>query len=162
MSGQPKIRDYAQIIQKPPRVSVTGRQGWLRDLDAVVVGGGLVGMSAALRLRQRHPDWRMLISRPGHRGGRDHEKCGLACFGSPSELLEDWQQLGAEATVALVKMRWDGLQALRQTWGDHALGYRDCGAVEAFSDPAPRPPRCTPKTQRSPSRRWAPNRSPPM
>ena len=93
-------------------------------------------MSAALRLRQRHPDWRMLIVDRATVGGATTRNAGFACFGSPSELLEDWQQLGAEATVALVKMRWDGLQALRQTWGDHALGYRDCGAVEAFSDPA--------------------------
>lgn len=137
MSGQPKNKGLRpNHPEAPSGFSYWETKGWLRDLDAVVVGGGLVGMSAALRLRQRHPDWRMLIVDRATVGGATTRNAGFACFGSPSELLEDWQQLGAEATVALVKMRWDGLQALRQTWGDHALGYRDCGAVEAFSDPA--------------------------
>ena len=93
-------------------------------------------MSAALRLRQRHPNWHILIVDRATVGGATTRNAGFACFGSPSELLEDWQQLGAEAMAALVKMRWDGLKALRETWGDLALGYRDCGAVEAFTDPA--------------------------
>ena len=111
-------------------------KGWLQDLDAVVVGGGLVGMSAALRLRERHSDWRILIVDRATVGGATTRNAGFACFGSPSELLEDWHQLGAEDAVALVHMRWEGLQALRQAWGDEALGYRECGAVEAFCDPA--------------------------
>ena len=49
--------------------------------------------------------------------------------------MEDWNMLGREATVRLVRMRWEGLRALRSRWGDSALGYRPCGAVEAFVDP---------------------------
>lgn len=32
-------------------------------------------------------------------------------------------------------MRWDGLTELRRQWGDDALGYRDCGSLEAFTNP---------------------------
>lgn len=135
MSGQPKNKGLSPNQQGlPSGFSYWETKGWLQDLDAVVVGGGLVGMSAALRLRQRHPHWRILIVDRNTLGGATTRNAGFACFGSPSELLDDWTQLGPEETVNLVKMRWDGLTALRQTWGDAALGYRACGAMEAFTD----------------------------
>ena len=63
----------------------------------------LWGMNAALRLRQRQPQWKVLVVDRASLGGATTRNAGFACFGSPSELLEDWQTLGPEATVALVR-----------------------------------------------------------
>lgn len=109
-------------------------KGWLQGLDAVVLGSGLVGSSAALRLRERFPSWRIAVLDRSRFGGASTRNAGFACFGSPSELLDDWRNLGPQATVDLVRMRWEGLRSLRQRWGDEALGYRACGAREAFTD----------------------------
>ena len=106
-------------------------------LDALVVGGGIVGMNAALALASRKPEWRIaVVDALPLGGGGSTRNAGFTCFGSPSELLDDWRALGPEATVDLVRMRWEGLQALRAMWGDKALGHRACGAVEAFTDEA--------------------------
>ena len=135
MSGQPKNTGFMPKHQdEAAGFSYWETKGWLQDLDAVVVGGGIVGMSAALHLRVNHPDWHILILDCTTLGGATTRNAGFACFGSPSELLEDWKQLGAESTVDLVKMRWEGLRELRQTWGDDAIGYQACGAIEAFTD----------------------------
>ena len=108
-----------------------------KPLDALVVGAGIVGMNAALELAARQPDWRSAVGDASPLGGGGSTRnAGFTCFGSPSELLDDWHQIGPKATVDLVRMRWKGLQALRQMWGDDALGHRACGAVEAFTDSA--------------------------
>jgi len=104
-------------------------------LDALVVGAGIVGMNAALELRSRKPKWRIaLVDALPLGGGGSTRNAGFTCFGSPSELLDDWREIGPRATVDLVRMRWEGLQTLRHIWGDKALGHRACGAVEAFTD----------------------------
>ena len=94
-------------------------------------------MNAALALASRKPEWRIaVVDALPLGGGGSTRNAGFTCFGSPSELLDDWRALGPEATVDLVRMRWEGLQALRAMWGDKALGHRACGAVEAFTDEA--------------------------
>ena len=136
MAGKPKNTSFPPKRGQPPAgFSFWEIKGWLAGLDAVVLGAGLVGVNAALRLRECHPDWRIVVLDRSSLGGASKRNAGFGCFGSPSELLDDWQTLGSEATVNLVQMRWDGLLALRSKWGDAALGYRPCGAVEAFTDP---------------------------
>jgi glycine/D-amino acid oxidase-like deaminating enzyme len=135
MAGKPKNTGFPPKRGQPPSgFSFWEIKGWLTGLDAVVLGAGLVGINAALRLKERHPSWRIVVLDRSTFGGASKRNAGFACFGSPSELLDDWKTLGAEATIDLVRMRWDGLLALRTAWGDRALGYRPCGAVEAFTD----------------------------
>ena len=89
MSGQPKNKGLRpNHPEAPSGFSYWETKGWLQDLDAVVVGGELVGMSA-VHLRQRHPDWRMLIVDRATVGGATTRNAGFACFGSPSGLLQD-------------------------------------------------------------------------
>ena len=117
----------SQMLQASPQA----------PLDALVVGGGIVGMNAALTLASRKPEWRIaVVDALPLGGGGSTRNAGFTCFGSPSELIDDWRALGPEATVDLVRKRWEGLQALRTMWGDKALGHRACGAVEAFTDEA--------------------------
>jgi len=110
-------------------------KGWFASLDAVIVGAGIVGISAALRLKERHPKWNVVVVDKSSLGGATSRNAGFACFGSPSELLEDWASIGAEETIRLVQMRWEGLKLLRTSWGDESLNYQACGSVEAFTDP---------------------------
>jgi gamma-glutamylputrescine oxidase len=136
MAGQPKNTGFPLKREVPAAgFSFWETRGWLDDLDAVVVGGGLVGMSAALRLRVKRPSWRIAVLDRASLGGATTRNAGFACFGSPSELLEDWRVMGPQATAELVKMRWQGLRLLRETWGDEALGYRPSGSMEAFTNP---------------------------
>ena len=66
------------------------------------------------------------------RGGGSSRNAGFSCFGSATELRHDRHTLGDEAALELVRKRWQGLQRLRSTFGDAALGHRVCGSVELF------------------------------
>lgn len=108
---------------------------WLEDIDMLVVGAGIVGLSAAFHAREKHPDWRIVVVDADPLGGGGSSRnAGFSCFGSPSELQHDRQTLGDEAALKLVHRRWQGLKRLRSTFGDAALGHRRCGSIELFHD----------------------------
>ena len=102
--------------------------------DVTVVGAGLVGATAALRLRELHPTARIvLLERDYLPAGASTRNAGFACFGAPGELLDDLHTIGPEATARLVQLRLDGLRRLRTRIGDAALHYRATTAHELLS-----------------------------
>ena len=110
------------------------RKGWLEERDIVIIGAGFVGLSAAIECRKLNPSARITILESNAlNGGGSTRNAGLACFGSPSELLEDWRALGRAETVALVQRRFSGLKWLVEEFGEKAIGYENCGSVEVFS-----------------------------
>lgn len=99
----------------------------------MVVGGGLVGLSAALRVQKLHPQWKItVIDRHPFGGGGSTRNAGFACFGSATELREDRLNLGDDVALELVRKRLTGLQLLREQLGDSNIGYRESGSVELF------------------------------
>lgn len=106
---------------------------WLEDVDLMVVGAGIVGLSAALHARSLHPNWRIVVVDADPLGGGGSSRnAGFSCFGSATELRHDRHTLGDEAALELVRKRRKGLQRLRSTFGDSALGHRVCGSIELF------------------------------
>ncbi|MDA0728657.1 MAG: FAD-dependent oxidoreductase [Bacteroidetes bacterium] len=136
MASSPKNKDFRSNSLDPGLgFSWWELRGWLGELDALVVGGGLVGMTAALHMKTQRPKGRIvIIDRQPLGGGGSTRNAGFACFGSPSELAEDILTLGEARTAELVAMRWRGLQELRHSWGDEALGYQASGSVELFTN----------------------------
>jgi hypothetical protein len=111
---------------------------WEQDVfpaafDLAVVGGGLVGVSAALSALERRPDLRVaVLERGAFPLGASSRNAGFACLGSMTELLADIEHLGEEATWHLVTRRWEGLQHLRRRLGDEALELNFHGGYELF------------------------------
>lgn len=106
---------------------------WLEGIDLLVVGAGIVGLSAALHARETHPNWRItVIEADPLGGGGSSRNAGFSCFGSATELAHDREALGDDAALALVQNRWKGLKQLRMEFGDAALGHVECGSVELF------------------------------
>jgi gamma-glutamylputrescine oxidase len=106
-------------------------QNW----DYIVVGGGIVGLSTAISLREKAPDADILLLERGLLpSGASTKNAGFACFGSLTELVEDIKVLGEEGCLALVKRRWAGLQKLRQRVGDAGLGFQQNGGYELVSE----------------------------
>ena len=103
----------------------------LSQYDLVVIGGGIVGNFAALEYAKSHPNAKIAILERGFfPEGASTKNAGFACFGSIAELEHDLETLGAKQTVALVMQRFDGLQKLRSTLGDEAIGYEEVGGFE--------------------------------
>ncbi|WP_299216050.1 FAD-dependent oxidoreductase [uncultured Dokdonia sp.] len=110
-------------------------QTWLSAIDYTIVGSGIVGLNAALRLREKFPKARILILEKGMLPqGASTKNAGFACFGSLSEILDDLTSHSEEEVVALIKQRINGLKLLRETLGDGTLDYQELGGYELFTD----------------------------
>ncbi len=107
-------------------------QAFFGPADVAIIGAGLVGLTAALYLRERRPNWRIVVLERGALpAGASTKNAGFACFGSVSELMEQEQRGDLQAVVAA---RWQGLRRLRELLGDEALDYRPVGGYELFRD----------------------------
>lgn len=107
---------------------------FFKRLDAVVLGSGIVGLSAAVRLKELAPSLHVAVWERGPLPiGASTRNAGFACFGSMTELLDDLQHQPEDAVWRLVEKRWQGLQRLRSRLGDAALGYEALGGYEVFT-----------------------------
>lgn len=105
-----------------------------RRYHLLVVGAGLVGLSAALYFKRKAPQAQVAVfdqsSLPTNASTRN---AGFACFGSPTELLADAQVMSEDDLVARIRMRWEGLALLKAELGSKAIGYEPCGGAELFT-----------------------------
>ena len=105
---------------------------FIKDIDFAIIGAGITGLSAAISLREKEPNARIVIlERAFLPTGASTRNAGFACFGSMTELLSDLKLMGDE-TWSLVENRWKGLQLLRNRVGDKGLEYHGFGGYELF------------------------------
>lgn len=108
---------------------------FLSAIDHLVVGGGIVGLSAGYYLKKRYPGQRVVVvERDVFSAGASTKNAGFACFGSPSELAADFRTMSENEVIEVVGMRYQGLQMLRALLGDKAMDYRPHGGVELFRE----------------------------
>jgi len=101
--------------------------------DVVIIGSGIVGLSAALHLKSNQPKLKIGILESGFLpSGASTKNAGFACFGSVSELLDELTTTSESEVMQVVEMRWKGLCKLRETLGDQALDYQQLGGYEIF------------------------------
>lgn len=103
--------------------------------DVAIIGSGIVGLSAAIELKNVRPDLRIVVFESGilpH--GASTRNAGFACFGSISELMEDVTNTGEDAMLTLVEKRYKGLLNFRSLLGDNALEYESLGGFEVFDN----------------------------
>lgn len=109
------------------------KETWFRNIDFLIVGGGIVGLSAAIELKRASPLAKVLVVEKGILpSGASTKNAGFACFGSIGELLQDLESMGEQATLELIAMRWNGLKKLRSLLNDSQLGYEASGNFELF------------------------------
>ncbi len=108
-------------------------KNWFTNVDYTVVGSGIVGLHAALRLRKKFPESKILVLEKGmlpH--GASTKNAGFACFGSISEIIDDLKTHTEEEVFNLVQKRWQGLQLLRKRLGDDNIDFKPFGGYEVF------------------------------
>jgi glycine/D-amino acid oxidase-like deaminating enzyme len=104
--------------------------------DYLIIGGGLVGLTAAVQIKEFRPSARVLVLERGLLpSGASSRNAGFACFGSLSELLADWQTMGQDRALALVEKRWRGLQMLQRRLGAKNIGLLRYGGYELLREP---------------------------
>lgn len=108
---------------------------WLAGIDYCIIGSGITGLSCALELRQLMPEARIAILERGVLPyGASTRNAGFACFGSPTEILDDLNTHSETELIALVKQRYQGIQRLRSLIGDAAMAFQQQGGFEVFRE----------------------------
>lgn len=107
---------------------------YFKNLDLIIIGAGIVGLNAAIEYKKNHPKHKILVLERGILpNGASTKNAGFACFGSPSELLDDIASLSENEVFTLVEKRWKGLQNLRSLVGDENLDYQNNFGLELFT-----------------------------
>jgi gamma-glutamylputrescine oxidase len=109
------------------------RTAFINDADVIIIGSGIVGLSAALQLKTREPRLKVLVLERGFLpSGASTKNAGFACFGTVSEQLAALRHTSEDEVVRLVNYKWRGLQRLRQNLGDANIDYHQHGGYELF------------------------------
>ncbi|AKD02011.1 FAD-dependent oxidoreductase [Pontibacter korlensis] len=115
------------------QLSFWEQETYFKNIDVLIVGSGIVGLNAALHLKKQQPQLKVLVAERGLLPtGASSKNAGFACFGSPSEMLDDLQHHSEDEVFGLVERRWKGLKRLRQNLGDTAIDYHRWGGYELF------------------------------
>jgi len=126
------------IKQEFPRLSYWEREIYFKNIDIAIVGSGIVGLSAAISIKERNPDLHVIVfERGGLPMGASTRNAGFACFGSMTELIDDIERVGENETFALVERRYKGLLKLRNRIPDAVMSYRHDGGYEIFRTDEP-------------------------
>jgi glycine/D-amino acid oxidase-like deaminating enzyme len=106
---------------------------WFEHVEFCIVGSGIVGLSAAIHLRRKHPNAKILVLERGVLpDGASTKNAGFACFGSLSEIAADLKIMSEDQVVQLIENRWKGLALLRKNLGDNNIGFLNLGGFEIF------------------------------
>jgi glycine/D-amino acid oxidase-like deaminating enzyme len=105
------------------------------NADVVIVGSGIVGLNAAITIKNKNPKINVLVLERGFLpAGASTKNAGFACFGSISELIEQEKVSGTDALHSLITKRWNGLQKLKNLLGDDNIALENYGGYELFKN----------------------------
>lgn len=103
------------------------------NADVIITGSGIVGLSAALHLKKKQPNLKVLVLERGFLpSGASTKNAGFACFGTVSEQIAYLKQSSEEEVLRLVDYKWRGLQRLRENLGDTNIDFYQYGGYELF------------------------------
>lgn len=118
-----------------PSFSYWEQTQFIDNADVIIIGSGIVGLSAALHLKKKQPNLKVLVLERGFLpSGASTKNAGFACFGTVSEQMAYLKQSSEEEVLRLVDYKWRGLQRLRENLGDTHIDYYQYGGYELFKD----------------------------
>ncbi len=104
--------------------SILKRKPFYGPKDIIIVGSGVVGLWSAYYLKNLQPDLRILIVDRGIiPTGASTRNAGFACFGSPTELLQNAREMGEQRMLEMVAMRYEGLRRIRKVFSKGEIGF---------------------------------------
>ena len=108
---------------------------FLSGYDVMIIGSGLVGLSAALHLKQSNSLLKIGVLEAGFLpSGASTKNASFACFASVSEALDELETCTEADLVRIIEMRWNGLLKLRKNLGDKAIDFVQSGGYDLFND----------------------------
>jgi len=120
---------------RPPHFSYWEIERHFAEIDLLIVGGGIVGLTTAIHCKQRNRGLKTAVVERGPLpSGASTKNAGFTCFGSLSELLADAREQPMDDVFHRTQQRIEGLSMLRAMLGDAAIGYEPCGGYELFTN----------------------------
>lgn len=110
------------------------KSSFFSNPDICIVGAGIVGLTTAIFIKQKHPDYKVIVAEKGFLpDGASTKNAGFCCFGSVTELDDDMQKWPKENVLALAEKRFKGLQLLTKLVGTENMNYEPLGGYEVFT-----------------------------
>jgi glycine/D-amino acid oxidase-like deaminating enzyme len=110
------------------------RTSFLQNYDYTIVGAGIVGLFAAIEIKKRDGQAKVLvIERSAIPDGASTKNAGFACFGSLSEIIQHRNNTSEIEFKNLVAKRVAGLKKMREELGDFNIGFHLNGGYEVFT-----------------------------
>ncbi|MFN3917101.1 MAG: NAD(P)/FAD-dependent oxidoreductase [Flavobacteriales bacterium] len=111
------------------------RNGFLGNIDLAIIGGGIIGLSAAIAAKKKHPKFKVVVFEKGvFPSGASTKNAGFACFGSLTEIIDDLKSLSEEKVIELIKLRKEGLEALKKNVSPRKMKLKYWGGHEVFKE----------------------------
>ncbi|WP_276486111.1 NAD(P)/FAD-dependent oxidoreductase [Paraflavitalea pollutisoli] len=116
------------------QISIWEKESFYAPKDVIIVGSGLVGLWSAYYIKKQNPKWSVaIVDRGIIPTGASTRNAGFACFGSVTELQDDFNKMGEDKTLELVSMRYQGLQRIRKVFDEKLIDFELCGGYELIS-----------------------------
>jgi gamma-glutamylputrescine oxidase len=116
------------------QISIWEKESFYAPKDVIIVGSGLVGLWSAYYLKKQNPRCTVaIVDRGIIPTGASTRNAGFACFGSVTELQEDFIKMGEDKTLELVSMRYQGLQRMRKILDEKLIDFELCGGYELIA-----------------------------
>ena len=104
-----------------------------KEQDYILLGGGIVGINAAIHLKKMQPNKKVLIIDDSWLGGGASSKnAGFVCFGSPTEILDDIKNSNINLASELIDRRWEGSKKLLEMVPPDVMNFNKVGGSEVF------------------------------
>ena len=117
--------------------SIWESETFYRKRDIIIIGSGFTGLWTAISVKERFPEKTVLvIEKYSVPKGASTRNAGFACFGSLTEIIADSEKMGWEKTLALVKMRFEGLKKIQTYFPKETIDFDSCGGYEILNDDA--------------------------
>ena len=107
--------------------------------DILIVGGGLVGLSIGIAIQKQKKQLKQRLLKicivdqlPTGQAGASTRNAGFACFGSPTEILDDLTREGENQTVNRISNRISGLSIWKNWIPSNKIEWNDCSGYEVF------------------------------
>ena len=113
------------------QLSYWERTTYFEEIDLLIVGAGIVGLSTAIAVKKKYPQWKIVIVERGYLpSGASTKNAGFACFGSPSELFEDLKTIPENQVWETFNARYSGLKTLFELVDPLKIEYNACGSYD--------------------------------
>jgi gamma-glutamylputrescine oxidase len=113
------------------------KSSYFENIDFLIIGSGIVGMSTALFLKVKYPKAKIVIIERGYLPtGASSKNAGFTCFGSPTELYDDLQHISEHQVWETFSDRYNGLKSLFELVEPESIQYDACKSWDLIASNA--------------------------